>query len=81
LQLGTVGSRSIIKYGADVIVEVATRQIPTYLDIANFDRYEMIVGLPWMRQNRVVLDMINDLIILDGTSIPAIKSMGQDLDP
>jgi hypothetical protein len=81
LQLGTVGSRSIIKYGADVIVEVANRRIPTYVDIANFDRYEMIVGLPWMRQNRVVLDMINDLIILDGTSIPAIKSMGQDLDP
>ena len=48
LQLGTVGSRSIIKYGADVMVEVSEKRIPTYVDIANFDRYDMIIGTPWM---------------------------------
>jgi len=81
LQLGTVGSRSIIKYGADVVVGVAKKQVPTYVDIANFDRYDMIIGTPWMRRNKVVLDLTNDLIIVDGTTIPAIKTMGQDLDP
>jgi hypothetical protein len=56
LQLGMVGSRSIIKYGADVMMNVAGNRISTYVDIANFDRYEMIIGTPFMIRNKVILD-------------------------
>ena len=48
LQLGTVGSRSSIKYGADVMIQVAKVKSTSYVDIANFDRYDMIIGTPWM---------------------------------
>ena len=63
------------------MVEVSEKRIPTYVDIANFDRYDMIIGTPWMQKNKVVLDLINDEIILDGTTIPAIKIKNPDLDP
>jgi hypothetical protein len=81
LQLGTMGSRSIIKYGADVPVKVANVSATSYVDIANFDRYDMIIGTPWMRKHKVVLDFITNRVIVDGTSIPAIKVKQKDLDP
>ena len=50
LQLGTVGSRSIIKYGADVEIKVADLAFTSYVDVANFDRYDMIIGTPLLRK-------------------------------
>ena len=81
LQLGTVGSRSIIKYGADTEIQVANTSINSYVDIANFDRYDMIIGTPWMRRNKVVLDFDTDQVLVNGVSIPAIKIKVKDLDP
>jgi hypothetical protein len=66
LQLGTVGSRSAIKYGADVIVSIDDEQVSTYVDIANFDHYEMIIGTPFIRRNKVVLDFGMDEVIFRG---------------
>ena len=81
LQLGTVGSRSIIKYRADVQVEVGKTNIMAYVDIANFDCYDMVIGTPWMRRNKVKLDFENDQIMVNGITIPAIKVNKKDLDP
>lgn len=81
LQLGTVGSRSIIKYGADVLVSVANVKALSYVDIANFDRYDMIIGTPWMRRNKVLLDFIANRVIVNGQSIPAVKITAKDTDP
>jgi hypothetical protein len=43
LQLGTVGSQSIIKYGLDIFIPVANVKDTSYVDIANFDYYNMII--------------------------------------
>ena len=56
LQLGTVGSRSIIKFGADVAISIGGRSHLSYVDVANFDRYDMIIGMPFMRKNNVLLN-------------------------
>ena len=80
LQLGTVGSRSIIKYGADVRVRVGKADVMSYVDIANFDRYDMIIGTPWMRRNKVRLDFENDQVVVGGTAVPAVKVKAKDLD-
>jgi hypothetical protein len=79
-QLGTVGSRSIIKYGADVPISVAKVKTTSYVDIANFDRYDMIMGTPWMRRHKVLLDFDTNRVIINGMSIPAIKVLAKDLD-
>jgi hypothetical protein len=81
LQLETVGSWSIIKYGADVEIWVADIKTTLYVDIANFDRYDMIMGTPWMRRNKVLLDFNMNCVIFNGKPIPAIKVMERDLDP
>jgi len=73
LQLGTVGSRSIIKYGADVPVTLAGKSMPVYVDIANFDRYDMIMGTPFMRAHGVVLDFVKNQILVDGVAISAVR--------
>ena len=72
LQLGTVGSRSEIKYGADVNINIEGDKMPIYVDIANFDRYEMIIGTPFIRRNQVVLDFKNNEVIINGKRIPAV---------
>lgn len=72
LQLGMVGSRSIIKYGGE--------RMTTYVNIANFDRYEMIIGTPFMRRNKVILDFEHNVVILKGKRIPGITVSAKDLD-
>jgi hypothetical protein len=45
LQLGTVGSRSMINFGAVSRLELGTiRDDNSYMDVVNIDRYDMIIG-------------------------------------
>ena len=81
LQLGTVGSRSVIKYGANVSIEMAGSAFVSYVDVANFDRYDMIIGTPLLRKGKVLLDFINDQVVVNGKRIPAVKVQAKDLDP
>jgi hypothetical protein len=81
LQLGTVGSRSSIKYGADVEIQVAGTSTTSYVDIANLDLYDMVIGTPWMRRNKVILDLGENKITVQGTTIPALKVREKILDP
>jgi hypothetical protein len=80
LQLGTVGSRSMIKYGADVTLNIEGEKTSTYVDIANFDRYEMIIGTPFMIKHKVILDFGNKEVIIRGKRIPAIVVPTRELD-
>jgi hypothetical protein len=49
LQLETVGSRSIINYGARTCLELGpVSEDDTYLDIINIDWYNMIISTPFM---------------------------------
>jgi hypothetical protein len=81
LQLGTVGSRSIIKYGVDAAIAVANVRDTAYVDIANFEHFDMIIGTPWMRKHNVLLDFTANCVVVNGCPIPAIKMANKDLDP
>jgi hypothetical protein len=80
LQLGTVGSRATVNYGADVRMEAPGISDDTYVDIANFDRYDMIIGTPFMNKNKVILDFENKQVIVNGKSTPAVKVLLGDND-
>jgi hypothetical protein len=71
LQLGTIGSRSSVNYGTEVKVQAPGTNSIIYMDIANFDRYDMIIGTPFMRKNKVHLDFENDRIVINGIATPA----------
>ena len=44
LQLGTIGSQASVNYGANIRMEAPGISCNTYVDIVNFDRYDMIIG-------------------------------------
>jgi hypothetical protein len=80
LQLGTIGSRSVVNYGTEVEVVAPGAEGPLYMDVANFDRYDMIIGTPYMRANKVHLDFENDQVIVNGVATAAMKVTLADTD-
>jgi len=69
LQLGCVGSRSTITHGVHVPVCLGHVTRDTYFDVANIDRYDCIIGLPFLRLHRVCLDFGEDTLQIEGHSI------------
>jgi hypothetical protein len=58
IQLGCVGSRSTITRGCRVMVDLGGMLVEDqYFDIANIDRYDVIVGTAFMYDRRIVLDV------------------------
>ena len=41
------------------------------MDVANFDQYNMIIGTPFIRENKVQLDFVNDWVVVNGMAILA----------
>ena len=80
LQLGTVSSCSTVNFGTETLVTAPGVNSTTYMDIANFDRYNMIIGTPFMRANRVHLDFEHDWVVVNGVATPATKVLLSDTD-
>ena len=72
LQLGCVGSRSKICYGTRVPVNIFSITDEVYFDLVNLDRYDCIIGTPFMNTYGVILDFGNRVITVNGTSYPAM---------
>jgi hypothetical protein len=80
LQLGTVGSRSMINFGAVSRLELGTiNDDNAYMDVVNIDRYDMIVGIPFMRKHGFVLDFCQDLLFVRGQAIQPLTVGQEDL--
>ncbi|KZV83980.1 hypothetical protein EXIGLDRAFT_569313, partial [Exidia glandulosa HHB12029] len=57
LQMACIGSRSKINYGARADLAVGKLLIKNkYLDIANIDRYDMILGVPFLWEAKAILN-------------------------
>ncbi|KAJ7631778.1 hypothetical protein B0H17DRAFT_879830, partial [Mycena rosella] len=56
LQLGCVGSRSKINFGTRAHIDFGGIKGHLYLDQVNLDRYDGIIGTPFMNRHGVVLD-------------------------
>jgi len=63
------------------LIKLADLAFVSYVDVANFDRYDMIIGTPLLRKGKVLLNFINDQVVVDGKRIPAVKVQAKDLDP
>jgi hypothetical protein len=80
LQLGTIRRCSTVNYGTEVEVTAPGARGQIYIDIVNFDHYDMIIGTPYMRHNKVQLDLENDQVIVNGVATPAMKVTLADTD-
>ena len=56
LQLARVGSKSTINYGTKATIMFSNTCIEEYLDVANIDYYNIILGTPFLRCLGVTLD-------------------------
>ena len=70
----------LCKYGADININIEGDKMPIYIDIANFDRYEMIIGTPFIRRNQVVLDFKNNEVIINGKQILAVTVSAKEAE-
>ncbi|KAG6886835.1 hypothetical protein C0995_004011 [Termitomyces sp. Mi166 len=66
LQLGTVGSCTVVQFSTEVKIKMSGHLTKEYVDIANFDHYDMIIGTPFMHKNKVTLDFVNNKVIVNG---------------
>ena len=73
LQLGTVGSRASINYGTQTSVEIGGKKVEKYyLDVVNIDRYDAILGAPFMREFGIRLDFTTNSIVVGETAVEAL---------
>lgn len=73
IQLGCVGSRSSINFGATVDVEYGPIWEQLYVDIVNVERYDIIIGVPWLYRHNAVLDFTNCTIQIRGQPLDVLS--------
>ena len=56
LQLACIGSRSMINYRTHAAIKIGCKVVKEYFDIANVEHYDAILGTPFLRKMRIVLD-------------------------
>ncbi|KAG6897772.1 hypothetical protein C0995_010167 [Termitomyces sp. Mi166 len=79
LQLGTVRSHAVVQFGMEVKIKMLGHLMKEYVDIVNFDRYDMIIGTLFMRKNKVTLDFVNEVIV-NGMPLRAERIVLVDTD-
>ncbi|KAJ6493579.1 hypothetical protein C8R47DRAFT_1269421 [Mycena vitilis] len=76
LQLGCVGSKSKICFGARAPVNFGGVTGHAYFDIVNVDRYDGIIGTPFMIRHGLILDFNKRQILFpNGKTIPGLTVM------
>ncbi|KIK50191.1 hypothetical protein GYMLUDRAFT_143110, partial [Collybiopsis luxurians FD-317 M1] len=74
LQLSTIGSCAKFKFGTWSPITIGETNINTWWDVVNIDKYSGIIDSHWMQKNKVVLDYVHDLIIINGQQVPALTA-------
>ena len=76
LQLGCVGSWSKANFGAETAIIIAGNPHRTYLNIVNVPKYDVVLGLPFMHQTKMVLDFGNYTVKIESTVLPILRGKG-----
>ena len=64
IQLAVTGSKSVINYGANATIKYKGKELKEYFDIINIDYYDAILGTPFLRKHKVVIDFVNNCLRL-----------------
>src|SRR6202041_3690292 len=80
LQLGCSGSRSKVDFATTAMINFELVHALTFLDIANLDKYDCILEMPFMTKHKSVLDLgSHETIIHDKMCIPALPEGEGDI--
>ena len=64
IQLAVTGSKSVINYGTNATRKYEGRELKEYLDIINIDYYDAILGTPFLRKHKVIINFMNNCLRL-----------------
>ena len=73
LQLGCVGSRSSINFGVREKILFGGHTEEVYLDVVNVDHYDLILGVPFLRQFKLRLNFEDETVVVGQQAIPSLK--------
>ena len=73
LQLGCVGSRSSINFGVREKVVFGGHSEEVYLDVVNVDHYDLVLGVPFLRQFKLCLNFEDETVVIGQQVIPSLK--------
>src|SRR3984957_13537325 len=80
LQLGCSGSWSKVNFATTAMINFELVHALTFLDIVNLDKYDCILGTPFMTKHKIVLDLGSHKIIIHGKMcIPALPEGEGDI--
>lgn len=73
LQLGCIGSRGMINHGTNAVTKLRGVESRHYFDIVNVDRYDVILGAPFMTTKKIILDFEKGQVLAGHTAIPTLS--------
>ena len=62
IQLAVTSSNSVINYGANATIKYNEKELKEYFDIVNIDYYNAILGMPFLRKHKVIIDFMNNCL-------------------
>ncbi|QRV99475.1 Transposon Tf2-1 polyprotein [Ceratobasidium sp. AG-Ba] len=70
LQLALKGSRGKCNFGVNTEVEIGPVKGTHYFDVVNIEKYDIIIGTPFMQRFGAAVDFSLDVINIKGTHVP-----------
>ena len=62
IRLAVTGRKSVINYGANATIKYNGKELKEYFDIINIDYYDAILGTPFLRKHKVMINFINNCL-------------------
>ena len=65
IQLVVTGSKSVINYGTNMTIKYEGQELKEskeYFDIINIDYYDTLLGTPFLRKHKVIINFINNCL-------------------
>ncbi|KAI0088964.1 hypothetical protein BDY19DRAFT_993774 [Irpex rosettiformis] len=81
LQLGCVGSRSKINFGITTRLRMGGKEHDTYFDVVNLDHYDMVLGMPFLKETGTVIDFAALTVRVGQQMVPTLRGGGMEIQP
>jgi len=80
IQLGAKGSKSQINHGMKACIKIGKVDNYHYCNVININRYNVIIGMVFMKQHGIMLDFKKDQVRMRGKNLYMLhKSMDKYL--
>ena len=64
IQLAVTCSKSVINYGTNTTIQISGKESKEYFDVVNIDYYDAILGTPFLKKFKVVIDFMKDCLTI-----------------